>query len=69
MNKLLTAIIYIANKMAMPLAIKWLKENEDALAKKFADSNDIPLIGEKAEKQLAAGVIAAVVELLEGKKA
>ena len=52
-------------KLAMPMAINYIKENEELLAKKFADSKDIPFIGEKAEKQMAAGVIALLVEFLE----
>ena len=49
----------------MPMAISYIKENEELLAKKFADSKDIPFIGEKGERQIAAGVIALLVEFLE----
>ena len=52
-------------KLSMPMAINYIKENEQLLAKKFADSKDIPFIGEKGEKQLASGVISLLVEFLE----
>jgi|TARA_R100000501_G_C2601106_1_gene98161 hypothetical protein len=64
MKKLFDIIL----KLSMPLAVNYLKENEDRLAKKFADSKDIPLIGEKAEKELASAVIGVVAELLEDVK-
>tara|TARA_R100001530_G_C4212731_1_gene127886 strand:- start:323 stop:520 length:198 start_codon:yes stop_codon:yes gene_type:complete len=51
-------------KLAMPMAISYIKENEKLLAKKFADSKDIPFIGEKGEEVLASGVIALLVEFL-----
>ena len=52
-------------KLAMPMAINYIKENEQLLAKKFADSKDIPFIGEKGEEQLASGVISLLIEFLE----
>ena len=52
-------------KLAMPMAISYIKENEELLAKKFADSKDIPFIGEKGEEVIAAGVISLLVEFLE----
>ena len=52
-------------KLAMPMAISYIKENEELLAKKFADSKDIPFIGEKGEKQIAAAFISLLVEFLE----
>ena len=61
MNKLWKAIM----GLAVPMVINMIKDKEDELAKKFAASQDIPFIGEKGEEKLAAGVIAAVVELLE----
>ena len=48
-------------KLSMPFAISYIKENEELLAKKFADSKDIPFIGEKAEKQIASACIALLV--------
>ena len=61
MKKLLAAIM----SMAIPMVVNMLKEREAELAKKFADSQDIPFIGEKGEEKLAAGIISAVCELLE----
>ena len=52
-------------KLSMPMAINYIKENEDLLAKKFADSKDIPFIGEKGEKQVASAFISLLVEFLE----
>ena len=52
-------------KLSMPMAINYIKENEDLLAKKFADSKDIPFLGEKAEKQMASAFISLLVEFLE----
>ena len=52
-------------KLAMPVAINYIKENEDLLAKKFADSKDVPFVGEKGEEMMAAGVISLLVEFLE----
>ena len=52
-------------KLAMPVAINYIKENEELLAKKFADSKDIPFIREKGEKQIASAFIALLVEFLE----
>ena len=52
-------------KLAMPVAINYIKENEDFLAKKFADSKDVPFVGEKGEEMMAAGVISLLVEFLE----
>ena len=52
-------------KLAMPVAINYIKENEGLLAKIFADSKDIPFIGEKGEKQIASAFIALLVEFLE----
>ena len=52
-------------KLSMPLAINYIKENEELLAKKFADSKDIPFIGEKGEKQIASAFISLLVEFLE----
>ena len=52
-------------KLSMPMAINYIKENEQLLAKKFADSKDIPFIGEKGEKQIASAFIALLVEFLE----
>ena len=49
----------------MPMAINYIKQNEDLLAKKFADSKDIPFIGEKGEKQVASAFISLLVEFLE----
>ena len=61
MNKLWKAI----KGLAVPMVVNMLKGKEAELAKKFADNNDIPFIGEKGEEKLAAGVIAAVIELLQ----
>ena len=61
MNKLWNAI----KGLAVPMVVGMLKGKEAELAKKFAANNDIPFIGEKGEEKLAAGVIAAVVELLQ----
>ncbi len=52
-------------KLSMPMAINYIKQNEDLLAKKFADSKDIPFIGEKGEKQVASAFISLLVEFLE----
>ena len=61
MKKLWDAIM----SMAIPMVVNMLKERESELAKKFADDQDIPFIGEKGEEKLAAGIISAVCELLE----
>ena len=50
---------------AIKMVINQMKENTDALAKKIALKADIPLLGEKAEKELAEKLIGFVVELLE----
>ena len=55
-------------KLAMPVAINYIKENEDLLAKKFADTKDVPFVGEKGEEMMAAGVISLLVEFLEDTK-
>ena len=52
-------------KLSMPFAISYIKENEKLLAKKFADSKDIPFIGEKGEEVIAAAFISLLVEFLE----
>ena len=52
-------------KLSMPFEINYIKENEQLLAKKFADSKDIPFIGEKGEKQIASAFISLLVEFLE----
>ena len=52
-------------KLSMPMAINYIKENEQLLAKKFADSKDVPFVGEKGEEMMAAGVISLLVEFLE----
>ena len=47
------------------MAINYIKENEDLLAKKFADSKDIPLLNEKREKELASAFLSVIIEFLE----
>ena len=51
--------------LAVKMVINQLKENTDKFAKMIADKADIPLLGEKAEKELAEKLIGFVVELLE----
>ena len=51
--------------LAIKMVITQLKENTNTLAKKIADKADIPLLGEKAERELAQKLIGFVVELLE----
>tara|TARA_R100000700_G_C3097201_1_gene95876 strand:+ start:124 stop:324 length:201 start_codon:yes stop_codon:yes gene_type:complete len=58
-------LIAIMKKLSLPLAINYIKENEDLLAKKFADSKDIPMLNEKREKELASAFISIFVEFLE----
>tara|TARA_Y100001938_G_scaffold130044_1_gene185621 strand:+ start:66 stop:254 length:189 start_codon:yes stop_codon:yes gene_type:complete len=55
----------VLKKLAMPMAINYIKENEDLLAKKFADSKDIPLLNEKREKELASAFLSVIIEFLE----
>ena len=51
--------------LAVKMVINQLKDNTDKFAKMIADKADIPLLGEKAEKELAEKLIGFVVELLE----
>ena len=51
--------------LAIKMVITQLKENTNTLAKKIADKADIPLLGEKAERELAQKLIGFVIELLE----
>ena len=58
-------LIEIFFQLSIPFVIGTIKKKQHLLAKKFADSKDIPFIGEKGEEKLAAGVISVMVEFLE----
>ncbi len=51
--------------LAIKMVINQLKENTDKFAKVIAQKADIPLLGEKAEKELAEKLLGFVIELLE----
>ena len=59
------AFFVYLKSLAVKMVINQLKENTDKFAKMIADKADIPLLGEKAEKELAEKLIGFVVELLE----